>query len=115
VSLLGLGASVGGAAAIGLCGAVAAGPYVLSPRSILATAVVAGTLGSLTDSLLGATLQEMRFCPRCRRETEQATHHCGASTEHRRGIPGLGNDLVNAKATAIGALAGAALAWIHQG
>jgi uncharacterized protein (TIGR00297 family) len=115
VSPLGLFATIGGAAVIGACAAIAPRPYLLPRGTIVLITMVAGTLGSLADSLLGATLQEMRFCPRCARETEQTTHHCGAATEHRRGITGLGNDLVNAKATALGALAGAALAWLHQG
>lgn len=60
--------------------------------------------GALVDSLIGATLQDRRWCPACERECEIDPHGCGTATIHRRGISWLTNDLVNLKATAAGAL-----------
>jgi uncharacterized membrane protein len=64
-----------------------------------------GLAGSLFDSLLGATVQAMYFCPACQKETERhPAHSCGARTERIRGWSWLGNDAVNFAATAFGAL-----------
>lgn len=70
----------------------------------VAIAIVAGGVGgSLADTLLGALVQERRWCTDCNRETEQRTHHCGNRTVHRRGVRGFGNDAVNLTSTAAGA------------
>lgn len=70
-----------------------------------AAVIVAGFGGSLIDSLLGATVQEVRYCPICDAQTEQRVHHrCGTQTMHLGGIPGLDNDAVNFLATGSGAL-----------
>lgn len=68
-------------------------------------AVAAGGIaGALADSLIGAGLQELRYCPRCERECETNPHACGTPTELRRGTTWMSNDAVNACATAIGAI-----------
>lgn len=64
---------------------------------------VAGFAGAFVDSLLGATLQDRRWCAACARECETNPHVCGAATERRRGLPWLSNDGVNFAATATGA------------
>lgn len=71
--------------------------------------VAAGGLGgALADSLLGATLQELRYCRACRRHCETDPHACGAPTILARGRAWFTNDLVNLAATLTGAvLAGA--------
>jgi uncharacterized protein (TIGR00297 family) len=66
-----------------------------------------GVAGSIVDSVLGATLQTLRFCPQCRRECETDPHVCGTSTVVRRGIRWFDNDAVNFAAT----LTGAAIAF----
>ena len=60
--------------------------------------------GALIDSLLGATLQDRRWCVSCERECETDPHGCGTPTVRRRGLPWLSNDAVNLTATAAGAL-----------
>lgn len=62
-----------------------------------------GVAGALVDSVLGAGLQERRYCPRCERACETDPHACGAPTTLQRGIPGFSNDVVNLLATAAGA------------
>lgn len=63
-----------------------------------------GFAGAIADSILGASLQELRYCPRCERECETDPHVCGSASVLRRGTPWMSNDAVNACATAIGAL-----------
>jgi len=72
-------------------------PHVVLPS------IAGGVGGALADTLLGATLQERRWCPSCARETEQRIHRCGSRTELRRGMRGLGNDAVNLTSTVVGA------------
>jgi uncharacterized protein (TIGR00297 family) len=64
---------------------------------------LAGLIGSGVDSVLGATVQGVFRCPLCERQTEAPVPHCGTRTVPLRGIPWLGNDGVNALATAFGA------------
>lgn len=103
----------GGVTWLGSCGgalgalAVAGAASLLvapMPASVLAVSV-AGLLGGLGDSVLGATVQAKRHCPRCDRWTERATHDCGVATDHRRGWRWMTNDTVNLLATGIGAAA----------
>ena len=96
--------------AAALIGLGAAGTILLldgpTPGALLAGAVAGGMGGSLLDSLLGATVQAIYWCDRCGKETEQQLLRCGTVTRQMRGLPWLGNDMVNF----IASLAGAALA-----
>lgn len=67
-------------------------------------ACFAGLAGSVIDSLLGATLQGIRYCPICKAETERRVHNCGAETIPTRGLRWLNNDGVNFIATLTGSL-----------
>ena len=70
---------------------------------------VAGVAGSLLDSLLGATIQTLRYCPACERDCETNPHVCGTPTALRRGLSWFDNDAVNGAASLCGALVAAAL------
>jgi len=66
---------------------------------------LAGVFGSLVDSILGATVQSMYYCPKCKKETERyPTHSCGSKTKHIRGLAWMDNDWVNILCAVTGAL-----------
>jgi uncharacterized protein (TIGR00297 family) len=69
-----------------------------------------GFAGAWIDSLLGATLQDRRWCPACGRECETDPHVCGTPTERRRGLAWMSNDAVNFAATLAGAVIAALVA-----
>jgi len=118
VSLMGTLASLAGSALIG-------GVAVLSlslgfgPSQEIGSGVqflvitVSGMVGALVDSILGATVQSVYFCPVCNKETEQhPLHYCGAMTNQKRGLPWLNNDWVNAACTISAGLFGMLLATL---
>lgn len=67
---------------------------------------LAGLLGAMVDSALGAWIQAMYHCPSCQKDTERhPLHSCGTETTLVRGIKWLQNDWVNAACTLSGAIA----------
>lgn len=103
VTLAGTGAGILGSVV------VAAGATLLGLEVPLAAPLIGGVAGMLADSVLGATVQEMRWCPVCGRPTERLVHACGSATEFAGGVHGLRNDLVNALATLSGGAVSAGL------
>jgi len=94
VSVIGTLASLAGAGLIGLLAALLAPTGINWSYFLWVT--VAGLLGALLDSLLGATVQAIYYCPSCQKETERnPTHSCGTQTSQIRGWKWLGNDWVN--------------------
>ena len=68
------------------------------------TAMVTGGLaGALADSIVGATVQERRWCDTCAAATERRVHHCGSSTRIIGGVERFDNDAVNLTSILIGA------------
>jgi len=103
ISLYGTLATFGGAALIGLVGAIFS--LACARLSLILAAALGGLSGSLFDSLLGATVQAIYHCPQCDKETERhPTHTCGSKTTQIRGWSWLSNDMVNFLASILGAL-----------
>jgi uncharacterized protein (TIGR00297 family) len=75
----------------------------------LAIVPIAGIAGATVDSLLGATVQELRRCDVCDRTCETDPHACGNPTRLVRGLRGVSNDVVNLLATGAGAAVAVAL------
>jgi uncharacterized membrane protein len=71
---------------------------------LLPAGAIAGALGSLFDSLLGATVQGIYYSERRNRQTEQPVERDGTPNRHVRGWKWVDNDLVNLLSTALGAM-----------
>lgn len=84
--------------------------YLTGMPSNLVAVFVGGMVGSLADSLVGATIQERRWCDGCSEPTERRTHTCGRTTQIVGGIPGARNDFVNVVCTLVGAVVAAGVA-----
>jgi len=117
VSPLGTAAATAGALLIALLawlflaiGALfQAQPLPLADLRLLPLATLGGLLGSLFDSLLGATVQGIYWCPTCSKETERQLHTCGTPTRPLRGWRWLNNDWVNFLSSILGSLITAGL------
>ena len=97
--------SIAGIAASVLAAAVVSRVHWMLP---VYTVMAGGIAGSLVDSVVGATIQERRWCAACAVTTERHMHSCGTPTVHRGGIRGCTNDIVNLMST----IAGGAVTWI---
>jgi uncharacterized protein (TIGR00297 family) len=98
-------ASIAGAAVV-----AATWRLLAAPSRALVPTILAGTLGALTDSVLGATLQASYWCVRCAEATEVPVHpRCGEPAHLVRGRRWIDNDRVNLLATFAGSLVGALL------
>ncbi len=116
VSRRGLFAALSGAALIGVVSWIGWCTGWLpdtDSATLSAVAVIAGGFaGSLVDSLLGATIQEQRWCDTCGKHTEARIHRCGTLTRPIRGLRHVNNDIVNLSCGASGAIVACLLALV---
>jgi uncharacterized protein (TIGR00297 family) len=102
----------GGVSPLGFVGAVLAPAVIgvlafllhVSNRGLLIipVAMVSGLVGSLADSVLGATIQRKGACAECGRESENSTH-CDKPVRVVSGVSFVDNNIVNLLATLVGA------------
>jgi uncharacterized protein (TIGR00297 family) len=116
ISLLGSLAALGGAGLVATC-ALFFTPQSMLDRiaapALLAAVALGGVAGSFFDSVLGATIQAIYFCPACQKETERHPRHlCGTETRQTRGWRWMDNDMVNFLASLAGALATMGIWWL---
>lgn len=105
VSAAGLAAMLAGAFAIALAARLLGLPLLVG------AVTAAGCIGALTDTLLGGSVQERRWCDDCARATERRRHDCGAVTRQVGGLAAMDNDAVNLLATVAGAASATLLAF----
>lgn len=119
VSVLGMGASLTGGLFIGAASwillamsgqsAPDAVTAAFRPAAWIGIASLAGIIGSLADSWIGATWQQMYRCRSCSREIEQA-RHCGKPAIRIRGRAGWNNDAVNVAGSLVGGASAVSMA-----
>lgn len=111
ITALGTAAAAAGALSLGLVFRLLkrGTSWILPPIALLS-----GVAGSLLDSLLGATVQAIYYCPTCNQETERRIHSCGTPTKALRGLPWMNNDVVNFLATLYGAFVAMVLHTLFQ-
>ena len=117
----------GGISALGTLAALAGGTFIGTLAYLLAQwggaplmtldafwlpsiGALSGLAGAMTDSLLGATVQHVYYCPRCQSETERLLHRCGTATHPLRGWRWIDNDMVNFLSSVAGSIVAAWLA-----
>lgn len=98
ISAMGTAVSFVGGLFIGLAAALLSQQWPL-----LLIGGLAGLAGSLSDSFLGATVQQIFYCDQCQKETEKKSH-CGRPTRPLKGWSWMNNDLVNGLSSVAGAL-----------
>jgi uncharacterized protein (TIGR00297 family) len=110
VSAWGMLASAAGAASVAVAAWATGGAALAAtgPARLVGAATLAGVVGALADSLLGATVQAQYRDPATGARTERPASAAGRHPLVR-GHPRVTNDAVNAAATAVGALAAAGI------
>jgi uncharacterized protein (TIGR00297 family) len=114
ITVLGSVAAMLGALLIGVSAAVLDRVFRGEVSSVpVIAALLGGVCGVATDSVLGATVQAIRWCPRCEAETERMIHGCRTPSVFKRGWLWLNNDVVNTIASIVGGLTALAVVWLY--
>lgn len=114
ITVLGSVAAMMGALLIGVSAAVLERVFRDGASSApVIAALLGGVCGVATDSILGATVQAIRWCPRCEVETERTIHGCGTPTVFKRGWSWLNNDAVNTIASIVGGVVALVVVWLY--
>lgn len=110
VTLLGLSGGLLGSFIIVLIGSFATKRYenIVDSVALFLMVIGAGLIGSLVDSILGATIQAQYQCSTCGKITEKKIHCQTTPTRLISGFRFIDNDVVNG----ICALSGAVFTWI---
>jgi uncharacterized protein (TIGR00297 family) len=101
ISLLGTSGGVIGAALIVSIAATMG--FIQGDIILIVTIIIAGFLGSIIDSILGASIQAKFECAVCGKNTEKVSH-CHQETKHVSGVLWLDNDWVNVAGSLSGGL-----------
>jgi uncharacterized protein (TIGR00297 family) len=101
ISFLGTSGGVLGAAIIVSIAALMG--FTTWDITLISLIIIAGFLGSIVDSILGASIQAKFKCEVCGKPTERI-HHCHEETRHVSGILWLDNDWVNVAGSLSGGL-----------
>jgi len=102
VSPLGEVSAVVGSFFVAIVAAILA-VFARAPVALLLVAAVAAVGGEHIDSVLGATVQAVYYCPNCKKETERRVHRCGSTTKHLKGLRPVTNEAVNFVSTGLAA------------
>jgi uncharacterized protein (TIGR00297 family) len=110
ITFAGIMAAMGGAGLIGIGAVTFTGVQGWLPR--LGIIILGGLVGSMFDSVLGATVQAIYWCPTCNKETERhPMHTCGSPTSQVRGWFWFNNEMVNFACSIMGAIVATGL-WL---
>jgi uncharacterized protein (TIGR00297 family) len=85
-----------------------------APKETVSLFILGGSLGgmagALVDSLMGASVQGIYYCPTCKKETERyPLHTCGTKTLPLKGWHWVNNEVVNFSCSCVGAIAAVGL------
>ena len=113
VSPMGMTGAILASAVIGIVAAMLGVASGLRAPYVVAVAISGGLVGSLADSVAGATFQRKSYCVVCGKPSENLVH-CGESTRFFTGLRFVNNHVVNVLATVFGALGSIGLFLLLQ-
>lgn len=102
VTLIGFTTALAASISVGLISWLIGIPYNYSLIEVLTISTISGLIGSMFDSILGATIQAQYKCRVCGKISEKKIH-CNQATLHVRGFKILDNHVVNLLSSIVGA------------
>ena len=111
VTIRGTVAAIAGSCLIAICSSFLWGISLERLIVLLFLLTLAGFIGNLFDTMIGATSQVVYRCKVCGLETERK-EHCEQKTVTISGVKWLNNDIVNVGCTIVGAFAGMVVGWL---